>query len=74
MASIAKERGAAIVVTKSSVIYNQPQLDATEETLERLNAAFPEVSLPFDTLNAPLVGPEEGAVDDSNPDGGASGG
>lgn len=74
VASIARERGAAIVVTKSSVIYNQPQLDATEETLERLNAAFPEVSLPFDTMSTPLVEPEEGAVDDSNTDGAASGG
>ena len=74
VASIAEERGAAIVVTKNSVIYNQPELDATEEALQRLNAAFPEVNLPFDLQDPSVSSPNGGAPADDATGGAASGG
>jgi len=42
---IARERAADLVLTKSQVVLVKPEMEITEEALERLNAKQPSVSL-----------------------------
>ena len=43
---IAAERGADLVLSKATVVLVRPELDISQEALERLNAALPTITLP----------------------------
>jgi Skp family chaperone for outer membrane proteins len=43
---IAAERGADLVLSKATVVLVRPELDISQEALERLNATLPTITLP----------------------------
>jgi Skp family chaperone for outer membrane proteins len=48
IADLAKEKGFAVTIPSSELLYADPKLDITEEVLKRLNQKLPKLSVKFD--------------------------
>lgn len=55
---IAKKRGADMVLIKQQVLWTAPQLEITDEVLQRLNASLPDIAVNIDMPTAkPITKP-----------------
>ncbi len=63
VSEIAQTRGAVIVIPKSSIVLVQPNLDITEEALQRLNRDLPSLPEPVLPGGSAAIGGGEGEED-----------